>query len=77
MLAGAHLDMASAVRFCVKELAMPLEEALRMASLYPATFLRLDANHGRIAPGYVADVVHLGADLTVRKTWVAAADSRR
>jgi N-acetylglucosamine-6-phosphate deacetylase len=77
VLAGAHLDMASAVRFCVKELAVPLEEALRMASLYPATFLRLDANHGRIAPGYVADVVHLDADLTVRKTWVAAADGRR
>ena len=77
VLAGAHLDMASAVRFCVEELALPLEEALRMASLYPATFLRLDDTHGRIAPDYVADIVHLGADLRVRKTWVAAAAGRR
>src|SRR5262249_13676859 len=75
VLAGAHLDMSSAIRFCVDRLEVPLDEALRMASLYPATFLQLDGTHGRIAPGYVADLVHLGADLTVRRTWVAAEDS--
>jgi N-acetylglucosamine-6-phosphate deacetylase len=77
VLAGAHLDMASALRFCVDELEVPLDEALRMASLYPATFLRLDNAHGRIAPGYLADIVHLGDDLAVRQTWIAAADGRR
>jgi N-acetylglucosamine-6-phosphate deacetylase len=77
VLAGAHLDLSAAVRFCVDELELPLEEALRMASLYPAMFLRLDGSHGRIARGYAADLVHLGLDLTVRKTWVAAPDSRR
>ena len=75
VLAGAHLDMASAVRFCVEQLEVSLDEALRMASLYPATFLRLDRAHGRIAPGYAADIVHLGADLTVRRTWVAGASA--
>jgi N-acetylglucosamine-6-phosphate deacetylase len=72
VLAGAHLDMASAVRFCVNALGVPLDEALRMASLYPAMFLRLDDKHGRLASGHVADIVHLGADLMVRRTWVAA-----
>ncbi|MGE0576231.1 MAG: N-acetylglucosamine-6-phosphate deacetylase [Reyranella sp.] len=71
VLAGAHLDMASAVRLCVDELDVPLEEALRMASLYPATFLRLDDRHGRIAPGHAADIVHLDAALQVRRTWVS------
>ena len=72
VLAGAHLDMASAVRFCVDALGLPLAEALRMASLYPAEFLRLDTKHGRIARGHVADMVHLGADLTVRRTWMGS-----
>ncbi|MBY0319639.1 MAG: N-acetylglucosamine-6-phosphate deacetylase [Reyranella sp.] len=72
VLAGAHLDMASAVRFCVDALGLPLAEALRMASLYPAEFLRLDTTHGRIARGHVADMVHLGADLTVRRTWMGS-----
>jgi N-acetylglucosamine-6-phosphate deacetylase len=72
VLAGAHLDMASAVRFCVDQLELPLEEALRMASLYPAAFLRLDGSYGCIKPGYAADMVHLDANLVVRRTWVAA-----
>jgi N-acetylglucosamine-6-phosphate deacetylase len=71
VLAGAHLDMASAVRFCVSALALPLDEALRMAALYPAQFLRLDSQHGRLAPGFAADIVHLDAGLTVTRTWVA------
>ena len=71
VLAGAHLDLAAAVRFCVDSLGLPLEEALRMASLYPAMFLKLDDRHGRIANGHIADLVHLAADLTVRRTWVA------
>jgi N-acetylglucosamine-6-phosphate deacetylase len=73
VLAGAHLDMASAVRFCVDGLGVPLDEALRMASLYPAMFLRLDHAHGRIAPGYLADIVQLGPDLRVLRTWVGGA----
>ncbi|MBM3647513.1 MAG: N-acetylglucosamine-6-phosphate deacetylase [Alphaproteobacteria bacterium] len=77
VLAGAHLDMAAAVRFCVERLELPVDEALRMASLYPARFLRLDAEHGRIAPGYAADLVHLSSDLAVLQTWVAAAKPRR
>jgi N-acetylglucosamine-6-phosphate deacetylase len=73
VLAGAHLDMATAVRFCVGVLKLPLEESLRMAALYPAKFLRLDNKHGRLARGHVADIVHLGADLTVRRTWIGRA----
>lgn len=75
VMAGAHLDMATALRFCVDALQVPLEEALRMAALYPAKFLRLDDRHGRLARGRVADIVHLGADLTVRRTWLGAATS--
>ncbi|MGN6312412.1 MAG: N-acetylglucosamine-6-phosphate deacetylase [Rhodanobacteraceae bacterium] len=69
-LAGSALDMASAVRNTVGSLGVPLEEALRMASNYPAAFLGLDHELGRIAAGYRADLAVLDADLRVRETWI-------
>jgi N-acetylglucosamine-6-phosphate deacetylase len=69
-LAGSALDMASAVRNSVRLLGLPLEEAARMASSYPAEFLGLGDTHGRIAPGWRADLVALDADLRVVGTWI-------
>ncbi|MEQ1900239.1 MAG: N-acetylglucosamine-6-phosphate deacetylase [Devosia sp.] len=70
-LAGADLTMIDAVTYVHKTLGLPLEEALRMASLYPAEALEIAADHGRIASGFAANLVHLGDDLTVRDTLVA------
>ena len=72
-LAGSALDMATAVRNTVHLLGLPLEEAARMASTYPAEFLGLGDRHGRIAPGYQADLVALDADLQVVGTWIGGA----
>jgi N-acetylglucosamine-6-phosphate deacetylase len=69
-LAGADIDMVTAVRHCVYLLGLPLEEALRMASLYPASYLGLEDHLGRLAPGYRADLTLLRPDLTVLATWV-------
>jgi N-acetylglucosamine-6-phosphate deacetylase len=69
-LAGAHLDMASAVRNTVKLGGVPLESALRAASLTPARFLGLENERGIIAPGARADFVALTEELTVLETWV-------
>ncbi|MEL1263240.1 N-acetylglucosamine-6-phosphate deacetylase [Pseudoxanthomonas putridarboris] len=69
-LAGSALDMATAVHNSVHLLGLPLEEAARMASTYPAEFLGLGASHGRIAPGYRADLVALDEDLRVVDTWI-------
>jgi N-acetylglucosamine-6-phosphate deacetylase len=69
-LAGSNLTMDEAVRYCVTKLDVALEDALRMASLNPAAFLRRDHELGRIVPGYLAGVVHLGDDLSVRGTWI-------
>ncbi|MDR3387542.1 MAG: N-acetylglucosamine-6-phosphate deacetylase [Rudaea sp.] len=70
ILAGSALDMASAVRNAVAMLHIPLVEALRMASAYPAAFLGLDHSHGRIGCGYVADMVALDDDLAVAESWI-------
>jgi len=69
-LAGSALDMASAVRNTVQLLGLPLEEAARMASRYPAEFLGINDTHGRIAPGLAADLVLIDDALAVRATWI-------
>ena len=73
-LAGSDLDMAGAVRNAVRRLGIPLPKALRMASLNPATFLKLDHELGRIAPGYRANLVLLDDDVTARRTWIDGSD---
>ncbi len=70
-LAGSALDMASAVRNTVQRVGLPLEEACRMASTYPAEFLGLGGELGRIAPGYRADLVWLDAGIRVQGSWIA------
>ncbi len=70
-LAGSALDMATAVRNAVHLLGLPLDEAARMASRYPAQFLNLEDRLGEIAEGYQADLVLLDDALQVRATWIA------
>jgi N-acetylglucosamine-6-phosphate deacetylase len=74
-LAGTALDMATAVRNAVHLLDLDIAEAARMASEYPAAFLGLDRELGRIAPGFRADLVLLDDQLQVRRTWVEGISS--
>ncbi len=69
-LAGSDLNMAEAVKNSVQMLGIELEEALRMASLYPARFLNLGHKLGRIAPNYQADFTLLDQNLNVVDTWI-------
>jgi N-acetylglucosamine-6-phosphate deacetylase len=69
-LAGAHLDMASAVRNAVALAQLSLEDALRAASLTPARFLGLDNERGVLIPGARADLVALTKELNVVATWL-------
>jgi N-acetylglucosamine-6-phosphate deacetylase len=74
-LAGAALDMATAVRNCVRLLDVPLPDALRFASAHPAAFIGLERTLGKLAPGYRADLVAFDpTDVTVLATWVAGSD---
>lgn len=69
-LAGAQLDMASAVRFMVEKVGLSLAQALTMATSTPASFLKLDKAIGRIAPGMAANFVALDERLHVIDSWV-------
>ena len=71
VLAGSALDMLTAVRNTVRMVGLPLAEAARMASTYPARFLGLGATHGRVAAGYAADFVVMDDEFTISATWIA------
>ena len=76
-LAGSKLDMASAVRNCIRLLGVPIESALRFASLNPAGFLKIDHWLGRLAPGYRADIVAIDPDhIEIKGVWIAGADQK-
>jgi N-acetylglucosamine-6-phosphate deacetylase len=59
VLAGSKLTMHKGVKNCITQACILPEEALRMASLYPATVAGLAHEMGRIAPGYAAAMVVL------------------
>ncbi len=68
-LAGADLDMISAVRFMVGTVGVNVDEALRMASLYPAMCLGADTRIGHLKAGAAADMVHLDQTLNIKSVW--------
>jgi len=71
-LAGSSLDMATAVKNTHLELKIPLDESLRMASLYPAKYLSAghDLVRGELKIGMQADMVILNDDFSVGETWI-------
>lgn len=69
-LSGSAIDMATAVRNTVDLLGVSLEQAARMASTYPAQFLGLGGELGRIAPGYRASLVAVDERVNVLETWI-------
>jgi N-acetylglucosamine-6-phosphate deacetylase len=78
-LAGAAITLMDAVRYVTATLGVDLADALKMATLTPARLLRVDDRIGRLRPGFRADLVHIGDDLSVRGTWVGgegSADAR-
>ncbi|MBS3848901.1 N-acetylglucosamine-6-phosphate deacetylase [Devosia sp. BSSL-BM10] len=76
-LAGADLDMIDAVEFMHTRIGLPFEEALRMASLYPARALGVEGDHGHLSPGAIANFVHLSHSRKVQATWIAGTEAYR
>ena len=69
-LAGSNIDMASSVRNAVSLLGVSLAEAVCMASRWPAEFLGLAHDTGRIAAGLRANLVLADEGLNVLETWI-------
>jgi N-acetylglucosamine-6-phosphate deacetylase len=71
VLAGSAVCLMDAVRVATTEAGIPLEECLKMASLYPARILGMDEKLGHLAPGFRADLIHFDGNLKVQNTWLA------
>ena len=65
-LAGSSIVMSQSVRNVVNMIGASVEEALRMASLYPAEAMGIDDKYGRLEAGYIADLVILDDKLVVK-----------
>lgn len=72
-LAGSSLDMATAVKNTHLALKIPLDESLRMASLYPAQYLYANQQliRGQLKVGMQADMVVLNDNFNVTETWIS------
>jgi N-acetylglucosamine-6-phosphate deacetylase len=64
-LSGSALSMLQAVKNAVEKVGIPLVEALRMASLYPAKLVGAEKKWGRIQKGSDADFVLLDDELNL------------
>src|SRR5579872_622375 len=69
-LSGSSLTMMKAVTNAVEKAGIPLPEALRMASVYPAAVLGEQGKLGCIAPGACADLVLLDEQLNILQVMV-------
>jgi N-acetylglucosamine-6-phosphate deacetylase len=69
-LAGSLARMIDLVRTMTQLAPVPLFEAVRMASLTPATILGIDDRFGSIQQGKAADLVLFDDRFVVRRVWV-------
>lgn len=69
-LAGSVSDLMRCLVCAVQEMEIPLEDAVRAATINPARAIGIDAERGSIARGKIADAVVLGPDLEVRRVVV-------
>ncbi|EMN6210117.1 N-acetylglucosamine-6-phosphate deacetylase [Vibrio vulnificus] len=69
-LGGSALTMIEAVENTVEHVGIALDEALRMATLYPAKAIGVDGYLGRIKKGYIANLTIFERDFNVKATVV-------
>lgn len=63
ILSGSALTMHKAFKNLVQQVNIPVKEALRMCSLYPAQVLGIEKKHGKLLPGYRAEAIVLSHQL--------------
>ena len=69
-LGGSALTMIQAVKNAVEHVGIALDEALRMATLYPARAMKLDHKLGKLAPDTIANLAIFDQDFQVQATIV-------
>ncbi|MEF9932901.1 MAG: N-acetylglucosamine-6-phosphate deacetylase [Cetobacterium sp.] len=68
-LGGSALTMDVGVKNLVEKVGVSLEEAIRMATLYPAKAISVEDRYGKLQPGHIADIVILNKNIQVEKVF--------
>lgn len=67
-LGGSALDMPTGIKNLVNKVGISEEEALRMATSYPAKAVAVDDRYGYIKEGYIADLTYYDENFVVKGT---------
>ncbi|MDT0174609.1 N-acetylglucosamine-6-phosphate deacetylase [Enterobacter sp. BRE11] len=73
-LSGSAITMIESVRNAVEQVGIALDEALRMATLYPAQAMGVDKQLGTVEAGKVANLTVFTRDFKIIKTFVNGDD---
>ncbi len=65
-IAGSVSNLMDCVRVCVKEMGIPLEQAVRSAAVNSAKVIGIYDRYGSITPGKYANTVLLDQDLNIK-----------
>jgi N-acetylglucosamine-6-phosphate deacetylase len=70
-LAGSAITLHDAVKYCINQLQLPVEQVLAMASRVPAEYMQLQNSFGSFKTDCVADICLLNDDYSIRRVWQA------
>ena len=70
LLAGSHLTLDKAVRNVIKHTNCSVVDAIRFASINPATLMGIEKDYGSIKEGKVADVILIDGEINVKKVFL-------
>ena len=68
-LAGSDLDMLSAVKNTVELVGIDIDEAIKMASTYPAAMMG-ESQLGAIKSGYIASMILIDGNYQLLRSWI-------
>jgi len=71
ILSGSSLTMHQGFLNLVRQVNVPMEDAIKMCSLYPAQLMGLAGQYGKIAPGYTAQFLVLDDQLNLKKVIIS------
>ncbi|WP_108650473.1 N-acetylglucosamine-6-phosphate deacetylase [Dongshaea marina] len=69
-LGGSALTMIEGIQNLVEQVGLPMDEAIRMATLYPAQAIGVDDRLGSVEPGKIANLTVFDANFRVDATIV-------
>jgi N-acetylglucosamine-6-phosphate deacetylase len=70
VIAGCANTLRENVIAGIKEVGIEPDEAFRMASTYPASFIGREKSLGRLLPGFKADIVALNDAYDAKQVWL-------